>query len=413
MQLKKIFVKIRVIFLNKMPLKKLSDLKKKDLQGKKVLLRVDFNVPIENGKIINDKRIRAALPTIDYLLDNGSAVIIATHLGRPSGRIIDDLRTTPLAKKLEGLIKKPIKKVDDCIGKEVLEAKNNLKPGEILVLENTRFHTGEKENVRDFSKQLAEACDLFVQDAFGTVHRGHASTVGVAHFLPSYAGLLVEKEVKVLSEAVKNREHPMVLVTGGAKIETKIGVIRHFLKTADSVLVGGGIANTFLYAQGYEVGESLCEKDRMEQAQEMLAESEEQGGKLKLPIDVIVSKEIAHDAEFFDMPVENVSTSDKILDIGEMSQKMYIEIIKKAKMIIWNGPMGLFEYDIFAGGTKEICKAIANSSAKTIIGGGDTIEAIDRFNIPENKFSHISTGGGAMIEFLEGKVLPGLSVLKE
>lgn len=413
MQLKKFFVKIEARFFKiNMPLRKLSSLSKKDLENKKVLLRVDFNVPLENGKVVDDQRIRATLPTINFLLKNNAAVIICTHIGRPNGRSVDEFRTNAVAQRLGELLNKPVKKIDDCIGEEVKKAKDELKTGEILMLENTRFHTAEEENVRDFAKDLASECDLFVQDAFGTVHRAHGSTVGVAHFLPAYGGLLIEKEVEMLSKALKNPEHPLVVVMGGAKIDTKIGVIRHYLKIADTILVGGGIANTFLYAQGHEVGESLCEKDRMEEAQEIMAESDELGDKLKLPLDVIVAKEADEHAEFFNKSNEGVSPSDKILDIGEMTVKFYENFIKNAKMIIWNGPMGLFEVDLFANGTKAIAKAIADSPAQTILGGGDTLEAVARFNIPEEKYSYISTGGGAMIEFLEGKVLPGLSVLR-
>lgn len=396
-----------------MPLKKLSSLEKEHLQGKKVLLRVDFNVPLKEGKVMDATRIKKTLPTINYLLKNGSSVIIMTHIGRPKGRFVDDLSTAPIATELSKMINRPVIEANDCIGAEVSKLKQELKQGEILMLENTRFHTAEKENTRDFSRELAEHCDLFIQDAFASVHRGHASTVGVAHFLPSYAGLLVEREAEVLSEITKNDEHPFVLVTGGAKIDTKIGVIRHFLKTADSILVGGGLANTFLYASGFEVGASLCEKNKTDLAQEILADSESMGGKLHIPIDTIVAKEISSNADFNNKQNDLIMEDDIMLDIGVVTQDYFLECIKNAKVIVWNGPMGLFEHDIFAQGTKRIARAIADSDAMTVIGGGDTIEAINRFNISEDSFTHVSTGGGAMIEFLEGKILPGLSVLKD
>lgn len=395
-----------------MPLKKLTSLKKDDLKNKKVLMRVDFNVPIENGKVVNDERIIQALGTIKYIIENEAALVICSHLGRPKGNISEEFRLDPVAFRLGELLGQEVKKVDDCIGPEAELGKQNLKSGEILLLENTRFHTGETENTREFSRSLASGCDLFVEDAFGSIHRAHASTVGVAHLLPSYLGFLIEKEVEILSKVLKNPEKPLCLIMGGAKIGTKIGVIRHFLKTADSILIGGGLANTFLYAQGFEIGDSLCEKTEVELARELLEESEKLGGKIKLPVDVITAKDIHENADFFNVSNENVGTGDKILDIGKDSIKFFSHYINNAKTIIWNGPMGLFEREIFSAGTREIAQAIAKSNSQSIIGGGDTTEAIDNFGIAREKYFHISTGGGAMLEFLEGKILPGLSVLK-
>lgn len=395
-----------------MPLKKLSSLKKDTLKNKKVLVRVDFNVPIENGKVANDERIVQALPTIKYILENEGALILCSHLGRPKGSIVEEFRLNPIAIKLEELLNKKVIKVDDCIGAEVDLAKQNLRSGEILLLENTRFHTGETENTREFSRELAKNCDLFVEDAFGSIHRAHASTVGVAQILPSYVGFLVEKEIEILSQTFKNKNQPLCLIIGGAKIGTKIGVIRHYLKNAESILIGGGLANTFLYAQGFDVGDSLCEKTEANLARELMEESESQGGKIILPVDVVIAKDINVDTDFFNVPNENVGDGYKILDIGKDTVEIFSQHIKKAKTIIWNGPMGLFERDIFSSGTRKIAQAIADTSAEKIIGGGDTIEAIDNFGIARENYSHISTGGGAMLEFLEGKILPGLSVLK-
>lgn len=399
--------------LIKMSLRKLSDLKKPALEGKRALVRVDFNVPLEEGRIVNDDRIKKALPTIKYLLDNGAAVVICTHLGRPAGRATPEFSVAPIAAHLAKLLGQAVQTASDCTGEAVQKAKQMLKPGEILMLENTRFHTAETENEHAFAKDLATGCDLFVSDAFGTVHRAHASTVGVAHFLPAYAGLLVEREVEILAKALKSAERPFVLVAGGAKIDTKIGVIRHFLKKADAILVGGGLANTFLYAAGYEVGKSLCEKDKKNLAESILTESAEFGDKLKLPMDATVASEISPTAQTLNKKNVEITAEDMILDIGLETEKNFIEHLKSAKMIVWNGPLGLSEHEIFAHGTRRIAEAIAGSQALTVIGGGDTIEAIERFGISEDRFTHVSTGGGAMIEFLEGKILPGLAILKE
>ncbi len=399
----------------KMPLRKLSGLDTMKLDGKKVLVRADFNVPMKDGVILEDSRIKKVIPTIEFLLKHGAAVILLSHLGRPKGKVVEELRLGPVQKRLSEYLKMEVKKTNDCVGIEAMNAKKGLKPGEVLLLENTRFYLAETENLRPFAGELANDCDLFVQEAFGTVHRAHASTEGVAHFLPAVKGFLVEKEVKMLKSGFEHPKHPLTLVIGGAKIDTKIGVIRNFLPVADTILIGGGLANTFLYAKGFEIGQSLCEKDKAEIAQHILMEAGENKCRILLPKDVVVTKEEVSDhAKRENVPVQDVYEDNKILDIGEDTIKRFTEVIKESKMIIWNGPLGLFEYAPFAEGTKRVAEAIRDAkNAVTLLGGGDTVEALRKFDIPEESFTHVSTGGGAMLEFLEGKVLPGLAVLKE
>lgn len=383
-----------------------------EITGKKVFLRVDFNVPLkEDGSVSDNTRILKALPTIEYLLAEGAAVVVASHLGRPKGKVVDSLRLNGVAKELEKLLSRPVKKMDDCIGDEVLKAKKDLQSGEILMLENLRFHVDETENIMNFAKELAEYCDLFVEDAFGCVHRAHASTQGITHFLPSYAGILVKSEVGALKSVFQDPKKPLVMIMGGAKIDTKIGVVRNFLHQADTFLIGGGLANTFLNAKGFNVGESLCEHDKASLAQEIMLESEKYNERIVLPEDVKVASEATNDAEVVDIPVADVEGNMKIFDLGKISAQRFVDIIEYAGTVIWNGPVGFFEMKPFEDGTRIIAEAVANTKATTIIGGGDTLEAISRFGIDESKFDHVSTGGGAMLEFLEGKVLPGLAVL--
>ena len=394
-----------------MQLKTIRDI---DLKNKRVLVRVDFNVPIVSGKVSDDTRIREALPTIKFLLDSEAKVILLSHLGRPDGKVVEGERLTPVAERLEQLIKKPVKKADDCVGKSAQGIVSELKNGEIALLENTRFNPGEEANDPNFAKTLASFGDVFVQEAFGAVHRAHASTVGISKYLPTVAGFLVEKEVSSLSQVFENPQKPMVLILGGAKIDTKIGVLRKFSEIADQVLLGGGLANTFLAAEGYQVGESLYEEDKLELAQEILMEAETKGCEIVLPSDVVCAD---GDAKFSDStPTMDIHTSSipfnvKVLDIGVETQKNYSEIIKKAGTVVWNGPVGLFEFKPFSRGTKIIAEVCAGAKAVTLLGGGDTLEALSRFEIPTEKFTHVSTGGGAMLEFLEGKKLPGLEVI--
>lgn len=390
--------------------KTLKDIK---FKGKKALVRVDFNVPLEDGKITDDTRIEAALPTIKYLINEGARVILMSHLGRPKGKVKEELRMDPVAERLADLLGKEVLKVDDCIGNEVEEAVSNLKDGEVLLLENTRFHPGEKANDPEFAEKLASLADVFVNDAFGAAHRAHASTVGVTDYLPSVAGFLMQRELNALGEVMDNPEHPFVAILGGAKVSDKIGVIRNLLNKADYLLVGGGIANTFLKARGYEMGESLVEDDKLELARELLDEAEKKGVELVLPVDIVVAKEFKEDAENKVVSVKEVPADWESLDSGGPETiKKYTEIIKKAKTVIWNGPIGVFEMDQFAKGTNAIARAMAESDAKTIIGGGDSAAAVKKAGLAD-KMSHISTGGGASLMFFEGKPLPGVEALDD
>ncbi|MBU1446333.1 phosphoglycerate kinase [Patescibacteria group bacterium] len=391
----------------------LKTLRDAEVQGKTVLLRVDYNVPIEHENVTDDTRIKESLPTIQYLLKEGAKIIIMSHLGRPKGEVKEDLRLNPVADRLSALIQRPVIKVDSCIGDEVERAVASLKVGDILMLENTRFHNEEKENDFMFSKTLASYADIFVSDAFGTVHRAHASTVGVSEHIPSYAGFLIEREIEALSPLLHSPEKPLVLVMGGAKIDTKIGVIKNYLDKADKILVGGGIANTFIKARGFDVGKSLCQDDKIEIAQEILLESQKENCncEIVIPEDVVVADEISENAITADMKLTGVEGEMMILDIGDESLEKFLDILDGAKTVIWNGPLGLYEKEPFENGTKKIAEKIAGISAKTYLGGGDTIDAINRFGQTKESFTHVSTGGGAMLEFLEGKELPGIKVL--
>ncbi len=391
---------------------KIRSLRKALVKNKRVLVRVDFNVPLEKNKVLDDTRIKRTLPTLKYLLKQKAKIILISHLGRPDGKVVKELRLDPIAKHLSKLLKKPVKKLNNCIGVEVEKVLNKMKAGDIIMLENVRFHKEEEACSKSFSKQLANLAEVFVSDSFGTAHRAHASTYGVAKILPTYCGLLMEEEIKVLSELTKKVQHPLTLIIGGSKIDTKIGLIRNFLSKADYFLIGGGLANTFLAAEGYDVGKSLYEKNKVEIAQEIMLAAEALKENFVLPTDVIVADEITDKATTLNMPIEDVLGDMKILDVGTHSLKNFTDIIKKSKTVIWNGPVGLFEKKPFAKGTQGIAQALAKAKGiKTIIGGGDTVEAIKHFGINEKKFSHVSTGGGAMLEFLEGTMLPGVEVV--
>ncbi len=390
---------------------KLKTIKDVDLKGKTTIVRVDYNVPMEGKTITDDTRIRESLPTINYLIDNGAKIILMSHLGRPKNGPEEDLRLNPVAEKLSKLIGKPVIKVDDCIGQEVENAVKALQAGQILILENTRFHKEEEANDPDFAKKLASYADVFVSDGFGTVHRAHASTEGIAHHIPAYAGLLVEKEVNGLSPLLGSVKHPFVLLLGGAKIDTKIGVIKAYIKKANTILLGGGLANTFLYARGFDVGASLCEKDKVELARELMIEAQENGCELVTPGGAIVADEIGDDVITADIEITGVEGNMQILDLGGKSTEKYIEILKTAKTIIWNGPVGLYEKKPFENGTKRIAQALAEVEGETYLGGGDTLDALNKFGIEASSFTHVSTGGGAMLEFIEGQELPGIKVL--
>ncbi len=378
-----------------------------DIKGKKVLVRVDFNVPLNETGVGDDTRIRAALPTIQYLLDGGAAVILCSHLGRPKGGPDPKYSLRPVAEHLSSLIGKPVKFSSDCIGPEAKEAAEELKPGEVLMLENTRFHAEEEKNDVEMARQLASLADLYVNDAFGTAHRAHASTEGVTHFLPAAAGFLLEKEIKYLGQVIANPQRPFVAIMGGAKISDKIGVIKNLLTRADAILIGGGMANTFMKAQGLAVADSLVEDDSLGIARALF---EEAGGKIHLPVDMVVANQYAADAESKTLKVQDVPDGWRILDIGPETVKAFRAIIATARTVVWNGPMGVFEFPKFAEGTFGVAKAVADSAAVSVIGGGESVAAIQQSGLAD-KITHISTGGGASLEMLEGLELPGVAAL--
>jgi phosphoglycerate kinase len=380
-----------------------------DVKGKKVLVRVDFNVPIKDGKVGDDTRIRAALPTIEYLLNKGAAVILCSHLGRPKGGPDPKYSMKPVGEYLSTLMKKPVAFADDCVGPEAEAAAKALKPGEILLLENTRFHPEEEKNDLDLAKKMASLADVFINDAFGTAHRAHSSTEGVARFLPAAAGFLLEKEIKYLGQAVAEPKRPFVAILGGSKISDKIGVIKNLLTKADVILIGGGMANTFFKAQGYPVADSLVEDEALETAKELLANG---GTKLRLPVDVTIADKFDAEAAFKVMDVAPIPDGWRILDIGPKTMEAYAKALKGAGTVVWNGPMGVFEFPNFAKGTYAVAKAVADCGGVTIIGGGDSVAAIQESGLAD-KITHISTGGGASLEMLEGLVLPGLAALQD
>lgn len=397
-----------------MPKKTVQDLG--DVAGKRVLVRVDFNVPMENGTITDDTRIRESLPTIKYLIENQARVILASHMGRPKGTIKPELSLKPVADRLSELLGKPVAFASDCVGQPAEDAVAGLQNSDVLLLENVRFHAEEEKNDEAFAKQLASLADVFVQDAFGSVHRAHASTVGVTKFLPvSVGGFLVEKELKFLGDALDSPEHPFVGILGGSKVSTKISVISSLLQKVDVLMLGGGMTYTFMKAQGGTIGTSLFEEDTIDQARQALEQAKALGKKLLLPVDCVA-------CQSSDRPDGNAPTqvfpSNAIpdgwmgVDIGPESVKLFVDEIKKAKTVVWNGPVGVFEIDAFANGTRKVAEAMAESDATTVIGGGDSAAAAVKFGLTD-KMSHISTGGGASLEFLEGKPLPGIVALSD
>lgn len=382
-----------------------------DLKGKRVLVRCDFNVPMdENQNITDNTRIVAALPTIKYLLKNNCAIILCSHLGRPKGEFKSEFSLKPVANELEKLLEKEIIMANDVIGKDAKVKATNLEQGQILLLENVRFHKEETDNDSGFSKELANMAEIYVNDAFGAAHRAHSSTAGVAEFLPAVSGFLIEKELKFLGNAISNPERPFLAILGGAKVSDKIGVIDSLLEKVDTLIIGGGMAYTFFKAQGYEVGDSICELDKLDLATDLMKKAEEKGVKLMLPVDTKIGKEFKPDTESKTVAWTEIPEGWEGFDIGEKTIKRYIEELQKAKTVIWNGPLGLFEFDQFAIGTNCIAKALSEIDATTIIGGGDSSAAVKKIGL-EDKMTHISTGGGASLEFLEGKSLPGIECL--
>lgn len=385
-----------------------------EVKGKKVLVRCDFNVPLKEGKITDDIRIVSALPTINYLREQGARVILMSHLGRPEGEPKKEFTLAPVAERLSALLgEKVIFAASDLVvDDKVKEAAAALKDGEVMLLENVRFRKEETKNGKEFAKELASLGDIFVNDAFGTAHRAHASTAGIADYLPCVSGLLIEKEVKFLGDALENPERPFLAIMGGAKVGDKIPAIKNLLKKVDSLIIGGGMAYTFFKAEGYEIGTSILDADNIELAKELLAEAESAGVKILLPVDAVCAKEFKNETEFAVFAKENMPADMMGMDIGPESIKRFTEAIKNAKTVVWNGPMGVFEMPNFENGTRKVAEALAQSDGVTIIGGGDSAAACEQFGL-KDKMTHISTGGGASLEFLEGKILPGVAVIQD
>jgi len=382
-----------------------------DVRGRRVFVRVDFNVPLDHGHITDDHRIVASLPTITYLLDHGAAVILASHLGRPKG-VDDALRMSPIAARLSELLGRPVRTLDDCVGPAVQQAVAAMKPGDVVLLENLRFHREEEANDPAFARQLASLADVYVNDAFGTAHRAHASTAGIAAYLPAVAGLLMERELQFLGGVLERPRPPLVVILGGAKVSDKIGVIQNLLRLAQTMLIGGGMCYTFLRAAGAEIGASLCEEDRVDLARSLMVEAKQRGVDLMLPVDVVAAQRVEAGAATRTVDAREIPDGWAGVDIGPRTVAAFSAPISGAGTVLWNGPMGVFEIPAFAEGTRAIAKVVAESPGESIVGGGDTGAAVEEFGYAD-KMTHISTGGGASLEFMEGKTLPGVAVLQD
>ncbi len=385
-----------------------------DVSGKRCIVRCDFNVPMKDGVITDDNRITAAMPTIDYLIDNGAAVILMSHLGRPKGQPNHEFTLAPIAKKISELRGSEIifKPSDSVVDDNVRKAASELLPGQIMLLENVRYRTEEEENGEAFSKELASLADIFVNDAFGTAHRAHSSTTGIASFIPAVSGLLIEKELQFLGGALEDPKRPLVAILGGSKVSDKIGVINNLIEKADTIIIGGGMAYTFLKANGYNIGTSLCEEDKIELAKELQQKAADRDVMFMLPVDSVCGDRFSEDCKVRIAGSSTMPDGWMGMDIGPDTVRLYIEAIKKAGTVLWNGPMGVFEFKAFENGTKAIAQALANCDAVTIVGGGDSAAAVSKFGFSD-KITHVSTGGGASLEFLEGKILPGVAALEE
>lgn len=383
-----------------------------ELNGQRVFCRVDFNVPMENGKVTDDTRIRAAVPTIEYMAGKGAKVILASHLGRPKGEVKEDMRLTAAGDKLSGLLGKPVRKLDVSVGEEVEQAIRDMKDGDVLLLENVRFHAGEEKNDPELAKQFADLADVFVNDAFGAAHRAHASTAGIAQYIPGVLGFLLEKELDVLGKALSQPERPFTAIIGGAKVKDKIGVIDNLLDKVDNLLIGGGLSYTFTRAQGHNTGSSLVEEDKVDLAKSFIEKAREKNVNLYLPTDAVVAKEFSAEAESKTVSVDSIEEGWMGLDIGPETADRYKQVILNSEFVIWNGPMGVFEMEPYANGTKTVADAMAETKAYTVIGGGDSAAAVEKFGVAE-QMDHVSTGGGASLEFMEGKELPGVAVIQD
>jgi len=384
-----------------------------DVKGKRVFCRVDFNVPMQDGKITDETRILAALPTIQYLMDQGAKVILASHLGRPKGKVVDELRLTPVAVRLSELLGKDVKKADEAFGDSVKAIITTMKEGDVLLLENVRFYPGEEKNDPELAKAFAELADVYVNDAFGAAHRAHASTEGIAHYLPAVSGFLMQKELDVLGKALSNPDRPFTAIIGGAKVKDKIGVIENLLDLVDNLIIGGGLAYTFVKAKGFEIGKSLLEEDKIDLAKSFMEKAKAKGVNFYMPVDAVVADDFSENANTKVVSIEEIPADWEALDIGPKTSEIYRDVIQKSKLVIWNGPMGVFEMDKFAGGTKAVAQALADAKdTYSIIGGGDSAAAVEKFHLAD-QMSHISTGGGASLEFMEGKALPGVVALND